>query len=353
MSKKNRKVTMNDLVRSLRAQGTSKLVPEVVPTSIPASKEEPPLPPEAVPRGAAGAEQAKERRRTRKAKRDAARRNSGKVDDAEYLRNRSEFTKWIYLSAREIEAIHLELIKKFADSDDPIDSAGAREGGALLSSAAARPRTGMRHAGTGAAKYPKLVEAAAALTHSLIHDHPFPDGNKRTATLSLIAMLYQNKRWLVATETELYNIIVSVADHQIVRHEALGVREMGERDDDEVTALSVWINEHTVHLDDPKQSMQWRKLKGLLQQLGCQIREGTGNKITVRLHGKTTTIGARNDGDDLDRVTISNLQRDLEIPSLHTPLSRWQFGELAFYQRAIEDWRGVLEDLGELDRGTR
>lgn len=37
--------------------------------------------------------------------------------------------------------------------------------------------------------YPSDVDKAAALFHAIVSDHPFADGNKRTATVSTITLL--------------------------------------------------------------------------------------------------------------------------------------------------------------------
>jgi death-on-curing protein len=50
----------------------------------------------------------------------------------------------------------------------------------LLEAAVMRPRQTVM----GLDAYPSIHEKAAALTHSLIKNHPFVDGNKRTALLT-------------------------------------------------------------------------------------------------------------------------------------------------------------------------
>ena len=51
----------------------------------------------------------------------------------------------------------------------------------------------------------------AILFYLLIKNHPFQNGNKRIAITSLFVLLYLNKKWLSANETELYNFAVWVA----------------------------------------------------------------------------------------------------------------------------------------------
>ena len=59
---------------------------------------------------------------------------------------------------------------------------------ALLESAVARPQA----SAFGADAYPDLVSKAAALLHSLVMNHAFIDGNKRTAVLSTLVFVDLN-----------------------------------------------------------------------------------------------------------------------------------------------------------------
>lgn len=59
---------------------------------------------------------------------------------------------------------------------------------ALLEAAVARPQA----SAFGADAYPTLTSKVAALLHSVVKNHPFTDGNKRTATVAAIFMLQVN-----------------------------------------------------------------------------------------------------------------------------------------------------------------
>lgn len=58
----------------------------------------------------------------------------------------------------------------------------------LLLAAEQRPQA----SAFGADAYPTLRDKAAALLHAIARNHPFADGNKRTATLSAVFMLEVN-----------------------------------------------------------------------------------------------------------------------------------------------------------------
>lgn len=75
-----------------------------------------------------------------------------------------------YLTPQQVLFIHARLIATTGGEH------GVRDVG-LLASAVARPQATF----DGADLYPDLSEKAAALMDSLTRNHPFVDGNKRTA----------------------------------------------------------------------------------------------------------------------------------------------------------------------------
>ena len=50
--------------------------------------------------------------------------------------------------------------------------------------------------------YPDINSKAAALLHSLVRNHPFIDGNKRTAVVALLVFYGLNGLWLDAAQGE-------------------------------------------------------------------------------------------------------------------------------------------------------
>ena len=77
----------------------------------------------------------------------------------------------------------------------------------LLASAAARPRTTV----FGADAYPRFVDKAAALLHSLARNHPLVDGNKRLAWAATRVFCLLNGRDLVFTIDDAEAMILAVA----------------------------------------------------------------------------------------------------------------------------------------------
>lgn len=90
----------------------------------------------------------------------------------------------------------------------------------LLESAVARPQS----SAFGQDAYPDVHTKAAALCQSLACNHPFLDGNKRTATLAVIAFYNLNGYRFVADHTSLLHDILDVATSVITEVEVIADR---------------------------------------------------------------------------------------------------------------------------------
>lgn len=99
-----------------------------------------------------------------------------------------------YLSLEDLLAIHDEMLALFGGAK------GVRDANAL-SSAVGRLQTG---------NYSDVIEQAAALFESLSQNHPFIDGNKRTAITAAAVFLRLNGYKLLFDDVELYDWMMSL-----------------------------------------------------------------------------------------------------------------------------------------------
>jgi death-on-curing protein len=97
--------------------------------------------------------------------------------------------------------IHAVLIRRYGGSP------GMRDEGALQS-AVSRPYQTF----DGEELYKTTVEKAAALIESLVKNHPFIDGNKRTGYVSMRILLRKNQKDVKATEEEKYEFVINIAN---------------------------------------------------------------------------------------------------------------------------------------------
>lgn len=99
-----------------------------------------------------------------------------------------------YLTMVEVLAMHADQIERYGGSQ------GVRDHG-LLEAALYRPQTGY---------YADLIEEAAALWESLAQNHPFIDGNKRTAFAAMYTFLAINGARLTADSHEAYVFLAAL-----------------------------------------------------------------------------------------------------------------------------------------------
>ena len=111
-----------------------------------------------------------------------------------------------YLTVNEVLEVYNQIMEQFGGES------GLRDTGAL-ESAIAQPRMTFG----GNELYPTLIEKASALGFSLIQNHPFLDGNKRTGHATLETFLVLNDHCLNATVEEQVDIILKVASGQMGR----------------------------------------------------------------------------------------------------------------------------------------
>lgn len=125
-----------------------------------------------------------------------------------------------YLTPEQVLFIHYRLIEE----------TGGRHGIrdlTLLQSALARPMATFDNNDL----YPDLFTKAASLMHSLIKNHPFADGNKRTAIASASIFLLRNNYSLKASNKELERFTLKVASENV-----------------EIQEMAYWFKRHSMKI---------------------------------------------------------------------------------------------------------
>ena len=80
--------------------------------------------------------------------------------------------------------------------------------------------------------YPSIYDKAAQLCYGIANNHPFTDGNKRTALHSMYVYLIINGFDITATQQDVENMIIDVAAGNMSNAE-----------------LTQWLRENTVEID--------------------------------------------------------------------------------------------------------
>ena len=110
-----------------------------------------------------------------------------------------------YIRVDDILAIHADQIERYGGGE------GIRDSG-LLEPALLRPQTG---------HYPTLIDEAAALWESLSLNHPFVDGNKRTAFATTCVFLAINGLEITATDDQAQDFVLGLYSESRVTFEKL------------------------------------------------------------------------------------------------------------------------------------
>ena len=113
---------------------------------------------------------------------------------------------WIWLSTEVAIAAHGE---QLAEHGGPV---GVRDAGAL-DSAMMRPRNPAYYG------EPDAAALAAAYAFGISRNHPFADGNKRTAAVMMETFLTLNGHRLTATDAELVVAVLALAAGDLSEHE--------------------------------------------------------------------------------------------------------------------------------------
>jgi death on curing protein len=107
----------------------------------------------------------------------------------------------IWLQDAVVTAIHSRQLAEHGGLD------GVRDPG-MLSSALARPKNAFAYSGPK----PDIPALAAAYAFGIIKNHPFVDGNKRTAYVLCRTFLKINGQDIEATDVDKYQTFLGVAD---------------------------------------------------------------------------------------------------------------------------------------------
>ena len=131
-------------------------------------------------------------------------------------------TPKIQFTTQDIYELHTQLEKAF------ILSSGVRDENLLASAVNTPFQTFM-----GNDLYPSIYDKAAQLCYGIVKNHPFTDGNKRTALHSMYVYLIINGFDVKATQQEVENLIINVAAGNMTNVE-----------------LAQWLRDNTIQLEN-------------------------------------------------------------------------------------------------------
>jgi death-on-curing family protein len=223
-----------------------------------------------------------------------------------------------YITKEQVDAIYQSLIDGHVDGDEPVLTHGVYDEQKLDSAVMRAP--------LAAQKYFTPQLATAATLHSLIKNHALPNGNKRTAVISMMVMLDMNGLALTCDETEIFRLAYNVASSNLLKFEPSRYDNLWEH---ETWAIGQWLDLNTGSKlsEARKRPLKWSNLRKTLTELGCDF-ELQGNRIkisrTIKMPGifnrtqrPSRVIIISHDGQDCDKGMIEDLRKAFELDPDH------------------------------------
>jgi death-on-curing family protein len=244
-----------------------------------------------------------------------------------------------YLTAGDVEAIHWALVKEFSRSRDPIEPSGIKDRN-LLESAVYRPHTSL----SGTIKYPTLLMAGAALFHALVLNHPFYNGNKRTALVSLLVFLDKHGCVITVDDDALFNYVLLLADHRILPGEAKGTEQYADR---EAFEVAKWLQASIRRIRKDELCIKFHDLRRILNTYDCTFGVPKGNRIDISRGFVRTQVFYGDEGRDVEPNTIRKIRKDLSLDEEHGYDSDIFYNAGPRVSRFINEHRKLLAALAK------
>ncbi|CAJ3014923.1 MULTISPECIES: type II toxin-antitoxin system death-on-curing family toxin [Burkholderia] len=231
------------------------------------------------------------------------------------------------ISSDEVLSIHELLALDMANSGDAISPAGVKNE-VLLHSAVGRQTTGFGDK----LKYNTVEANAATLCYGICCNHPFHNGNKRTALVAMLSHLDRNDRTFDSSVSQdnLYELMKKVAGHGFVDPKC------SERDqsDAEVEAIASWLRKRTRRVERSERLVTYRELRTILGRYGFQFENLVGNRIDIVKYDtiaegswffkrekvvkrRVARIGWPRDGATVSKQVLRDLRRECELTEEH------------------------------------
>jgi death on curing protein len=257
--------------------------------------------------------------------------------------------------------VHEILVADFARDGDPMSPSGVRSI-ALLESA-----IGRQHVGLGPTlKYPDVVSNAATLAFGLCCDHPFHNGNKRTALVAMLVHLDRNRLCLYGTtQAELYQFMLAIANH------TLGIRIDPRRPDkqprtlsadEQVAAIKEWLARRVDKVKRGERPTTFRQLRHVLARFGYDLENPHDNLLDIvklehipksllrkarTLRKRIGTIGYRDEGTEVSIKDLKKLRRTCHLTEEDGVDADAFYNDDALVDAFVNRYRTVLRRLAK------
>lgn len=221
------------------------------------------------------------------------------------------------VSAKDVIKAHFLLCDYFSHQDESMNLSGVRDKNLLLSA------IGRQNVSYGnKIKWVELYDISATLLFGLIKDHPFHDGNKRTALLVLFFQLLKHKRKPIAKQINYEQLAIKIADNKLSEYNFS--QNIDQDHDFEVNVISKFLRKNFDKLDQTYKTLTYEEFNNRLVIFNVKLDNPYHNHIDVykkigllKQWRKVDQIGFPGWKKQIDKVAFSQVLKSAEIDREH------------------------------------
>jgi death-on-curing protein len=203
----------------------------------------------------------------------------------------------------------------------------------ILASAVFRQFT----SGGGVYKYKTIESIAANLFYGVALGHAFENGNKRTALLSMLALIEKNRMYLINTsEDELYEIARTVAANT------------NRNADIETTEIARWLKPRIRPKALGDTAMMFKALKEQLEEFGCTFDKHDANFIKIHREQWMVRTGYPRANFEVQVNEVKRIRKSLRLDEVHGIDSAVFYDLEATVDKFVNEYRDLMRRLADL-----
>lgn len=200
-----------------------------------------------------------------------------------------------FLNCEDVLDCHYLICDHFLKLGEGIAGFGPKDFG-LLASAVGRQLTTVG----GVFVYESIWDTAASLMFGLINNHPFHDGNKRTAFLSVVFFLIENGYTPNVDIVEVEDFTVFIAEYRMKNGSNISIDDISSK----LRRMFRSIDAQMYYV------VTFNELNNLLRRHGCSIGNPSGNFINVyKGDARVSQIGFPGWTREVTRNAISTVRK--------------------------------------------
>jgi death-on-curing protein len=176
-------------------------------------------------------------------------------------------------------------------------------------------------------------------------NHAFHNGNKRTALVSLIALLDANNYVLPISQDELFQFVLNVVNHRFAPAARLAASEST---DAEVMSIAVWIRNRMRRVQRYERALDFKELRKLLEARGCEIGQAKSGFIEITREALRTHIAYYGENREVRQNTVHKIRQDLELDDVAGVDAEIFYAQQPKLDAFINRYRTVLQRLARV-----